>query len=160
MLTLFRFTQVKYQDSAFSGEGAKRSNAGRWHMQGTPMVYLAGSASLAMLENYVHMNDAAALAQYVLIPVEVPEDLPIGYLEKADLPDSWNSHPATDETRQLGTEWWKAQEQVLLRVPSVVVPVEYNYLLNKEHPDFHRLTIGQPIPLAYDVRLIDRLRNN
>ncbi|MBI2497892.1 MAG: RES domain-containing protein, partial [Opitutae bacterium] len=40
-----------------------------------------------------------------------------------------------------------------LRVPSVVVPGEFNYLLNPAHPDFKRVKIGKPEPFSFDPRL-------
>ena len=42
----------------------------------------------------------------------------------------------------------------MLRVPSVVVPLESNYVLNPRHPDFApRVAIGPPLPFPFDPRL-------
>jgi RES domain-containing protein len=38
-------------------------------------------------------------------------------------------------------------------VPSVIVPREWNYLLNPAHPDFGRLAVGEPEPFAFGERL-------
>jgi RES domain-containing protein len=46
------------------GEGAKRAG-GRWNSPGHAVVYMAGSVSLAVLENLVHMSK---------------EDFPVGYV--------------------------------------------------------------------------------
>jgi RES domain-containing protein len=41
----------------------------------------------------------------------------------------------------------------VLRVPSVVVPNEFNYVLNPSQPAFPRVRIGDPIPFPFDPRL-------
>jgi RES domain-containing protein len=38
-------------------------------------------------------------------------------------------------------------------VPSVVIPVEYNYLLNPVHPDFSKFVFGSPEAFEFDPRL-------
>ena len=40
------------------------------------------------------------------------------------------------------------------RSPSVVVPSEFNFLLNPEHADFRRIVIGIPRAVEWDPRLI------
>jgi hypothetical protein len=44
-------------------------------------------------------------------------------------------------------------ESAVLKEPSVVVPEEYNFLLNPNHPDFEKITIGTPIVYPFDPRL-------
>jgi RES domain-containing protein len=42
---------------------------------------------------------------------------------------------------------------VALRVPSVIVPGEFNYLLNPAHPQFASVKIGKSEPFLFDPRL-------
>jgi RES domain-containing protein len=44
----------------------------------------------------------------------------------------------------------------VLQVPSRVIPVEPNYVLNPVHPDFQRLRIAPPEPFRFDERLLER----
>lgn len=44
----------------------------------------------------------------------------------------------------------------VLCVPSIVVPSEYNYLLNPPHPEFSRIQIAKPEPFAFDPRMWKR----
>lgn len=44
--------------------------------------------------------------------------------------------------------------QAVLRLPSAVIPEEYNYLLNPNHPDFNRLCLSEPKPFSFDPRLL------
>ncbi|MBC8006624.1 MAG: RES domain-containing protein, partial [Prolixibacteraceae bacterium] len=46
---------ARYAGTAFSGEGA-RLYGGRWNRKGVPMVYTAGSQSLAMLKCLCKMS--------------------------------------------------------------------------------------------------------
>jgi RES domain-containing protein len=40
-----------------------------------------------------------------------------------------------------------------LKVPSAVIPVEFNYVLNPRHKDFGKIEIAEPLSLAFDKRL-------
>jgi len=45
-------------------------------------------------------------------------------------------------------------DKPVLKVPSAVVPVEFNYMLNPRHSDFSKLVIGNGQPLPIDPRLL------
>ena len=63
----------------------------------------------------------------------------------ARLPPGWRQLPATRGTAIFGDEWINSARSVGMRVPSAVVPGEWNYLLNPAHPDFSKLIIGGPL---------------
>lgn len=44
-------------------------------------------------------------------------------------------------------------DSVVLAVPSVLVPTETNYLINPNHPDFPKISIGNPEDFQFDPRL-------
>jgi RES domain-containing protein len=150
MITAWRITKNKFQDSAFTGEGAEIAG-GRWNSQGTRMVYASSSVSLAVLEILVHLN-SSVLPSYILIPFSFDEKL-AAELEVKDLPKGWAAHPPPVASQQIGDGWVHGQTSQLLKVPSVVVPLESNYLLNPAHPDADKIKIGKPIPLPLDERL-------
>lgn len=148
-LTLWRLTKTHYAATAFDGEGA-RLYGGRWNSPGRSVVYLAGSLALAALEILVHVKSQRELDGYVKIRVEAPANL-VG--DVATLPENWRRGRAPNETRSVGDAWLTAGETLLLRVPSVVIPEEFNYLLNPEHPTFEELTIGEVESFSFDSRL-------
>lgn len=91
-----------------------------------------------------------AAIRWATIPVHIDEPL----IEIADsLPDDWRQLPAPASTREFGSRWVAESRSVVLRVPSIVVDGEFNYLLNLRHPDFARLAIGEPRPFSFDPRL-------
>ncbi len=150
-ITAWRITQAQYQDTAFSGEGA-RLYGGRFNSVGVPVVYTAESIALATLELLVRVNQRRHLNQYVRISarfsrdhVTVPDSLPTG----------WGAHPYGSSSQTVGDEWARRQQSLVLKVPSVVEPMESNYLINPVHPDYDALEIGDPTPLQLDARLLD-----
>ena len=148
-MILWRLTRAQYASTAFDGEGG-RLYGGRWNSPGRAVVYLAGSLALAALEILVHVKSQRELEGYIKIRVEAPESL-VGEVET--LPENWQQGRAPDETRAIGDAWLVAAETPLLRVPSVVIPEEHNYLLNPQHPDFEKLATGEAEPFAFDLRL-------
>jgi RES domain-containing protein len=42
---------------------------------------------------------------------------------------------------------------VVLKVPTSVVPVEFNYLINVEHPEFSKVKFSKPHTFTFDERL-------
>ena len=149
MRTLWRLTKARYATTAFDGEGA-RLYGGRWNSPGRAAVYLAGSLALAALEILVHVKSQRELEGYVKICVEVPDGLTS---DVGALPANWRRGRALDETRAVGDRWLGAGETLLLRLPSVVIPEESNYLLNPRHPDFGQLAIGEAESFLFDPRL-------
>ena len=152
-MQVWRISKAKYTATAYSGEGA-RLESGRWHQAGHRVVYTSASAALAALEILVHTaSDLLPRTNYVAIPADIPEDLPIQQLTVADLPADWQATPAPPTLRALGMQWLQAGQTAVLAVPSVIVPFEWNYLLNPLHADFARIQIGSPQGYRFDPRL-------
>ena len=151
MLIAWRLVTTRFVNTAFSGEGAKRYG-GRWNKKGVPLIYTAGSQSLAMLEMLV--QDEPLHAHYYVIPAEIPKGMKIDRISFDKLPSDWRSRTALERLRTIGTEWATQLSSAVLAVPSAVVPAEFNYLLNPKHPSFTKISIGEPQELVTDLRLI------
>lgn len=143
---------AKHIDIAFTGDGARRYG-GRWNHRGTPMVYTAGSISLAALELLVHLQESKLLKTYMCIPAEFDDSLCVR-IDPVSLPSDWNSHPAPYSTKEIGSAWTTGLRSAILIVPSVVVPSEHNFLINPLHQDFRKVAIGEPREFQYDPRLM------
>ncbi len=151
MLTVWRLVTARFVDTAFFGEGARRYG-GRWNQKGVPLVYTSSSQSLAMLEMLV--QDEPLRARYFMIPAEIPRDMKIEQVSPDELPSDWRKRTALEQLRTLGTEWLTQLSSAVLRVPSAVVPAESNYLINPMHPEFTKISIGEPQELFTDLRLM------
>ncbi len=151
-LTVWRLTHQRYSDSAFSGEGA-RQYGGRFNSPGTAVVYTSESLALALLKTLTGLERYAQLHHYVFFQARLPEKR-VSEVSEADLPEGWNHHPPPSLVQQVGDRWAAREESVALRVPSVVVPYSYNYLLNPTHGAFREIEIGTGESLPIDRRLI------
>ena len=154
MRTVWRITTARFAQSAFSGEGA-RLYGGRWNPKGWEVVYTAQSQSLALLELMV--QDDPLRAHYVLIPAQLPADLPETRIDVDQLPEDWRTIGARDGLQTMGQSWLQEAQTAVLSVPSAVVPAERNILINPRHPDFARILLGEPQSLQTDTRLLRNL---
>ena len=151
MITVWGICAKRHLRNAFSGEGAA-ANGGRWNSPGTPVIYTAATQSLAALEILVNTADTNDLVDlgFVAIPFEL-DDNAIGDITR--LPRNWKSYPAPLSTMRLGDAWILAKSSVALRVPSVVIPNDSNYLINPAHADFNSSRVGKPNTFNFDRHL-------
>jgi len=147
----WRIVKRKHTSDAFSGEGA-RLFGGRWNSPGIPVVYTAENASLAVLEILAHFDIGPLLPHYVMVQIKFKENL-VAIIEEDELPREWRAHIESKELMIIGDRWAGEAHSAVLSVPNTIVPVERNYLLNPQHPDFSEIEIGEPIPFSLDARL-------
>jgi RES domain-containing protein len=135
-----------------SGEGGLRAS-GRWHNTGRRIVYLADHPASALLEVLVHLEvDVEDFpTHYQLLAIDAPDDIAVTALDETKLPADWRAQVAG--TRARGDEWLRAGASALLRVPSAIVPVASNYLLNPAHADASRLSVTGIVRAPFDPRL-------
>lgn len=128
--------------------------AGRWHNRGIPIVYLAESPALAMLEVLVHfeLSPAEIPRRYQLLEVEYPQRKAIARLPENVLDEGWRED--IDYSRSVGDEWLAAANAALLKVPSAIVPRSFNYLFNPRHPEAKKARIVSVAEHPYDPRLL------
>ena len=125
----------------------------RWNHKGRRIVYTSQSLSLATLELWVHTPPIEPLTTYASIAAWIPDGLQITVLDREALPQGWQEDPPPASLRDLGTHWLISKVSAVARVSSAIVPTEYNYLLNPEHPDFGLITMAEPIPFVFDQRM-------
>lgn len=152
MIRAWRITKAKHAATAFTGHGAK-SYGGRWNSPGTAVVYVAGSESLAILEMLVHLQAQDLMRRYVIFQVSFDDAL-MASVDPTTLPKSWRKSPSLASVQQIGDDWIAGGTSAVLRLPSAIVPSEWNYLLNPAHPDFAQITIAPKQPITFDPRLI------
>lgn len=154
MIEAWRIVKKKYdkKDKAFNGVGTAESGD-RWNHIDIPVVYTSSHLSLSALEKFVNMGREGQYISYVYFRLEIPDDI-IEAVELSSLPSDWRSVPAKDSTKDFGTKWVKEGHSAVLRVPSAVVPIEYNFVLNPHHPDLkNSIKIDDPKPFSYDHRM-------
>lgn len=153
MVRAWRLAKTRHAAAAFDGEGARRFG-GRWNSKGVAVAYASSSLSLAALEVVVHMP-GSAISAYSVVIADFGEHL-IEDLPRSVLPADWKEYPAPSATQGLGDRWVAEGRSLVLRVPSVIVETEHNFLVNVSHPDFNRIRIAPPVPFDFDPRLLPK----
>lgn len=119
------------------------------------MVYASNQPATGLLETLVHVGRAALLQQeYVLFSVELDEEEHLVRLPSSELPDNWQAWPWPESTQEIGTYWHESEASVALEMPSAVLPVQRNCLLNVGHPAFTDVQIRGPEDFPIHTRLV------
>lgn len=148
-MQVWRICKQKHQDSAFSGIGGLYAPA-RWTPQGFRVVYTAESLALASLEVFVHTeSDRIPL---VAIRAFLAEEIAMTEVDLSSLPNNWQSIAAYPILQNIGKQWLQKQETPILKVPSSIIPVEFNYLLNPQHPDL-QINLEPALKFKFDERM-------
>lgn len=149
-MIVFRLSRTKYAND-LTGEGA-RLHGGRWNRIGVPCIYTSASRALALLEYTVNTNIDDIPRSLSMVAIEVPGD-DIKDIRIADLPGNWTAKPTPDDTQNLGSALLSPQRQLIIRIPSVVIVEESNYLLNPLHPRAGEFRIVAVNDFVYDERI-------
>ncbi|MBK6828320.1 MAG: RES family NAD+ phosphorylase [Chitinophagaceae bacterium] len=155
-MEVYRIAQEKYATD-LSGNGAKLYG-GRWNSEGIFALYTSSSRSLALLATLAHTN-AALLAEkiYLLVTLSIPTSLKPEIIALDKLPSDWDSRDQLTGTQRAGDLFLQKQKSLLLAVPSVLMPEEFNYVLNPLHPDMRKLKITHQRRMRFDKRAIGHL---
>jgi len=147
-MIVFRIALAKYADKLIAS-----GNAARWNSKDVQVIYTAQSRALACLENVVHRNSRGQQENFRTIIVEIPDNLKITIINTSDLIGDWKSFANIPFTQGLGNKWVKEASSAILRVPSVIVPEEHNYILNPAHEYFKKIKYIANEPFQFDSRI-------
>jgi RES domain-containing protein len=147
-MKVFRISKCNYIED-LSGTGAALYG-GRWNSKGSYILYTAATASLALLETIVHMSTLPKEG-FCLLEMEIPENYKL--VSEKELPPNWTDHPPPALLQKIGDDFIEKQEFLALKIPSVVLPEEFNFLLNPAHPDFKKIKIKRKKNISLDQRL-------
>lgn len=154
-MKVYRVERQKYLTTSLSGIGASITRGCRWNSLNTKLVYTAESRALATLEVSVHLDlseDLPSDRHYV--EIEIPDEILVLEVDITDLPPDWDSKPPILTTQIIGDDFVAENEAAVLKVPSSIVPQEFNYLINPQHPDAKKIIIRSTTPMKFDSRLI------
>jgi RES domain-containing protein len=137
--------------SQLTGEGAKL-HGGRWNSIGTACLYAAESIALCVLE-YAANVSLHQLPPSLAITVYTLPDKSWKEFSVEQLPKNWQEIPAPTETQEWGTAHLQEARFLALKIPSVIIPSEHNYILNPLHSDFKKVKIKEIMPFTFDSRI-------
>jgi RES domain-containing protein len=116
-----------------------------------PVVYLAESPAGALLEACIHTSANDVPPNYTLLEIAVEAAISLEELSASRLPAGWIEH--VEVTREIGTSWLREQRSCLLRIPSALVPVTFNVLVNPLHGDAACIRIQSAVIHPFDSRI-------
>ena len=152
-MIVYRIEREKYLNASLDGIGSGLSKGFRWNSFNTRLIYTAESRSLATLEVSVHLDLNEDLpTDRFYVTIEIPDTILMLEVKIEDLPDDWNNFPPTMTTQIIGDDFVKFNEAAVLKVPSSIVPMEYNYLINPNHADATKIKIIDATPMRFDSR--------
>lgn len=128
-----------------------RLNGGRWNPVGYPAMYAGSTIELCALEKFVHLAGAVH-PPLVLVSVEVPDVLffqpPI-----SDLPKDWADLPVGAGSQEFGKQWLQSAGQLVMLVPSAIIPESLNAVINPAHPDYRDVKLEIVREFTFDARM-------
>jgi RES domain-containing protein len=153
-MRVFRVERQKYIETTLLGIGAAMSEGYRWNSIHTRIVYSAESRALATLEVAVHLDIGEDLPQdRYYIEIEIPDEITILEVSVEDLPEDWDAKPPSLTTQTIGDDFVNYNEAAVLKVPSSIVPQEFNYLINPNHQDASKIKVLSTSKMIFDSRL-------
>ena len=152
-MELYRITQESYSND-LSGDGS-RIFGGRWNSEGRYALYTSANRSLALLETLAHIPAKLFRnKKYILVTVFLPDKAPQKFIEEKDLPNNWDALDIQHVTQKIGDNFLEEQKGLLFRVPSVLMPEEFNYIINPLHPSMKQVKVIYHREIRFNDRLI------
>ena len=134
-----------------TGEGAKL-HGGRWNSIGTACLYTAESIALCVLEYAANVSLHQLPPSLTVTVFLLPDNSWKEFLEE-ELPKNWQEVPAPSETQEWGSSQLQDAGYLALKLPSVIIPSEHNYILNPAQPEFKKVEIKEVLPFTFDARI-------
>lgn len=147
-MIVYRITLDKY-----AGKLIASGSPARWNSKDVKVIYAAESRALACLENVVHRNSRGLKENFKSILIDISGHLKITLIKKENLIPDWQLFTNMPYTQALGDEWVKDAKSAVLKVPSVIIPEEHNYLLNPAHRDFKKIRYLRNEHFEFDFRI-------
>ncbi|MXV51665.1 RES domain-containing protein [Pedobacter sp. HMF7647] len=151
-MLVYRISQTKYANSLIAP-----GIAARWNSAGQRIIYTGGSLALSCLEIVAHKSGASLQSgDFSVAIIELDQNIKIEEIiveSLIGLDEKWFQVINYPVTQALGDEWLKSGSSAILKVPSAIIDLEFNYLLNPNHQDFSKVKIVQVNKFTFDPRL-------
>ena len=143
----FRIAHYKYAHS-LSVSGFE----GRWNSKGKLVLYASENIATSLLENIIYRTGTGFNSDYKIMVIYHPEE----HLEQiitSNLPKDWRSMESYDQLQKIGDSWYDEQRSLCLKVPSSILPDNYNSIFNTTHPEFKNVKLIDVLDYEPDERL-------
>lgn len=148
-MTVYRFSHEKYADD-LSGTGAALKG-GRWNMVGLNALYTSERISLGLLEVLVNANTIEELRSIYLMEISIPDSETIVEVAANKLKKNWMKD--VGYSQWIGSDLLVENKYLIIKVPSVIIQNEWNYILNTKHTSFSKIKLKTSKIFDFDERL-------
>lgn len=114
-------------------------------------MYAGSTIEICALEKFVHLAGARH-PPLVLVAIEVP-DAQILQPALADLPIGWADLPASSGAQEFGRRWLQSNGELIMLVPSAIIPESTNALINPAHPAYASVELDIVRDFTFDARM-------
>lgn len=150
-MIVYRICNKLYAND-LQGIGAKMYG-GRWNNVGNAVVYTSSSRALAALEVLVHLpSTTLKKLDFTVVSIEIPENS-VEEIFYDDIKRDFQINRFSTYFKNIGDNWLRENSSLLLKVPSVVIHEEMNYLINPNHKDFNKVKLTETKLFRFDDRL-------
>ena len=143
----FRIAHYKYAHS-LSVSGFE----GRWNSKGKLVLYASENIATSLLENIIYRTGIGFNNDYKIMVIYHPEEH-IEQIITSNLPKDWRSMESYDQLQKIGNSWYDEQRSLCLKVPSSILPDNYNVIFNTTHPEFKNVKLIDVLDYEPDERL-------
>jgi RES domain-containing protein len=146
-MIVYRITKEEYSTTLKAS-----GYAARWNYKGSFVIYTAESRSLACLENLVHRSGEGDNNLYKVMLIQIPDSLEITVIEEKKLTVDWQKIENYSYCRNIASDWLSEGKTAILKVTSVLVKNEFNFILNTNHPHFKKIKLSETEDFIFDSR--------
>lgn len=150
-MKVFRIAREEYIKD-LNGTGAKLFG-GRWNPKGIAILYTSENKSLSALEVLVHFNRNTIPDDLRILTLQIPSNEILDF-DKKKFNNILSSEDSNYKFQVEGRKWIESNNSLSLKVPSVLIPGEYNILINPSHTSFNLLEIVEIEKFRFDERFL------
>lgn len=147
-MLVYRLVHQKYSKTLFAS-----GLEGRWNSFGKKVLYTAESVSLAYLETMYYRKGFGFNNDFKIMVIHLPTITDFLTIETSALPKNWRDFRNYEDCQKIGDHWFDDGQELALKVPSAVVPENYNVVINTLHPGFKKVKLIDVFGFYPDERL-------
>jgi len=81
----------------------------------------------------VHRSGIYPKSSYKILALDCDAEKAIEEIGIDQLPVDWQSLGGYAASKSLGSDWYRAGNNLILKIPSAIVPQEHNFIINTQH---------------------------
>ena len=152
-MLVFRILHKKYSDALFA-PGIE----GRWNSYGKKVLYCSESIPLGFMESMIRRQGVGFNTDFQIAHISIPDTITIKQVNVDELEKGWNNPHDYSGCQKIGDEWYDRHEELILKIPSAVLSICSNYMLNTLHQDFKKVKLVKLTALMPDPRIDELLK--